>query len=387
VLDLTINQLDDENMSVLTPSTAAATKTTTTLTTAAATTATTTMLDLTLNQAEETTNIRLTLYQNTLYGLPDFIRNMPTRQSYEARSSVSLSENERKQQLMTARSTVSLSENEKQQLITFLLSMKELDGTFKRHIDDERLIFDELKSFSSLIPRSLIPRSCRGTLSIRENWLNEDIINEYGRLLSQRPSMKTRLILATHVYPKLVVYKNYPDFAGANTRREGLSTWLDVIVQTMAFETSELIFFPCNISATHWIVITLSLTKKEVYGFNSMDSIDDLLMIQNIAKTYLIPFCKVILRRRAANINLDEGGEWQYYTVACPQQLNCVDCGVFVCMFMDFASDDIDPQCLSKSSFCRDESSERPNNSMLQANIDYFRLKIAIDIIRGDLGY
>jgi hypothetical protein len=154
----------------------------------------------------------------------------------------------------------------------------------------------------------------------------------------------------------------------------------------MAFETSELIFFPCNISETHWIVITLSLTKKIVYAFNSMCSNDDSLMIQNIAKTYLIPFCKVILRRRAANINLDEGGEWQYYTVACPQQLNCVDCGVFVCMFMDFASDDIDPQCLSKFSFCRDESSERPNN-MLQANIDYFRLKIAIDIIRGDLGY
>ena len=377
MLDLTINQLEDENMSVLTPSTK-----TTTLTTAAATTATTTMLDLTLNQAEKTTNIRLALYQNTLCGLPDFIRNMPTRQSYEARSSVSLSENERKQQLMTARSTVSLSENEKQQLITFLLSMKELDGTFKRHIDDEILIFDELTSFSRLIPRS-----CSGTLSIREYWVNEDIINEYGRLLSQRSSMKTRLILETNVYAKLVLYKNYPDFAWGNTRRVGLSSWLDVIVQTMAFETSELIFFPCNLSETHWIVITLSLTKKIVYGFNSMHSTDDLLMIQNIAKTYLIPFCKVILRRRAANINLDEGGEWQYYTVACPQQLNCVDCGVFVCMFMDFASDDIDPQCLSKSSFCRDESSERPNNSMLQANIDYFRLKIAIDIIRGDLGY
>jgi len=33
------------------------------------------------------------------------------------------------------------------------------------------------------------------------------------------------------------------------------------------------------------------------------------------------------------------------------------------------------------------ESFLNNDTTMLQANIDYFRLKIAIDILRGDLGY
>jgi len=325
---------------------------------------------LTENEEPESNEENLILYRDLIKDIPDFIKNMTARQSYEISHK--------------ARSSISFTKAEQQQLVTFLRIMKDVNAGFKRHLDDERFALRQIRSFTRLIPGRF-----RGKLAIDEIWLNDNIINEYGRLLSQRPSMKNNLFINSKYLAIMERYKDTPDFLGP---RGDKSIFYDRFVHKMAFETSELIYFPCNLDNTHWILIILSLKKKEVYAFDS-SSMGNGERPREIADTYLIPFCKNVLRRKFGNttnlptfdINLEEG-EWKYYDINCPQQLNGYDCGVFVCMFMDFASDDIDLQNLSDFSYFSDGSCDWAPK-VLQANIDYFRFKIAIDIIRGDLGY
>jgi len=326
------------------------------------------VIDL-LTEDGEPSSSNVIIYRDTLEALPDFIKNMTARQSYDVSHK--------------ARSSISLTKTEQQQLVSFLWVMKDVKAEFKRRFDDERLVLYQIQSLTRLLPGRFM-----GTLDVDAIWLNDNIINEYGHLLSQRPSMKNSLFIDSNALLWMERYRDTPDFLGP---RGDKSIFYDRFVNEMAFETSDLIYFPCNCGNTHWILIILSLKKKEAYAFDSLSKYDEV-RLREIADTYLIPFCKTVLRRKFGvtnlplyNINLEDG-EWKYHDINCPRQLNGYDCGVFVCMFMDFASDDIDSQRLSDFSYFREGNCDWPRN-LLQANIDYFRLKIAIDIIRGDLGY
>lgn len=63
-------------------------------------------------------------------------------------------------------------------------------------------------------------------------------------------------------------------------------------------------------------------------------------------------------------LNFDFG--WKFFVSKCPKQNNSYDCGVFLCKYMDYLS--------------RDKNLEFSNEDM-----NYFRIQIGVDILKGTL--
>ena len=74
--------------------------------------------------------------------------------------------------------------------------------------------------------------------------------------------------------------------------------------------------------------------------------------------------------RTKKNINLNTS-EWKLNDMDCPQQHNGNDCGVFVIMAANFISDNLP---VVEANYG-------------QADMPFFRLKIASDILRGSYDY
>jgi sentrin-specific protease 1 len=124
------------------------------------------------------------------------------------------------------------------------------------------------------------------------------------------------------------------------------------------------IFFPINLSNTHWAMAVVCIQKLEIHYYDSMsgngkskDWLDGLLQ-------WLVD--EALDKKRAT---LDTS---KWCLLDCeehvPQQNNGVDCGVFALMCADFLSDNLPL-------------------TYTQDNMAFFRRKIAADIIRGSLQY
>jgi len=180
---------------------------------------------------------------------------------------------------------------------------------------------------------------------------------------------------------------------------EGTYICKNHVTNRIRLETIDYLLVPCGLG-DHWVLAILDLKNNKMFLLDSAHEKDrSPSLCEKIGREYLIPFFTFLLLTRTEgsseqlkskyNINLDE--PWTYKSLKVPRQLNGLDCGVFVCMFADFCADAHDPMKLQQQAFFGgDETIEsflNNDTTMLQANIDYFRLKIAIDILRGDLGY
>jgi len=172
-----------------------------------------------------------------------------------------------------------------------------------------------------------------------------------------------------------------------------------IVEKRIPLETVQYLFVPCGLGR-HWVLAILNLRTNEMILLDSLYEKDrSPSLCEEIGKDYLIPFFSFLLLTRTggsserlkSKYNIDLDKNWTYRSMDVPRQQNEIDCGAFTCMLADFCADEHDPMKLQQQVFFGgDETIEsflNNDTTMLQANIDYFRLKIAIDILRGDLGY
>jgi sentrin-specific protease 1 len=137
------------------------------------------------------------------------------------------------------------------------------------------------------------------------------------------------------------------------------------------------IFFPINISNTHWTLAVIHMNKKRIDYYDSMSG---------SGRLYVTGLLRWLKDEAKAKKNMDLNvSEWTVHDGNdiiqlgqahsddelignVPQQLNGSDCGVFTVICADFLSDDLP---LSYS----------------QNDMQFFRRKIAADIVRGSLLY
>jgi sentrin-specific protease 1 len=123
------------------------------------------------------------------------------------------------------------------------------------------------------------------------------------------------------------------------------------------------VFFPINISNTHWTFAVVFMAKKTVAYYDSMSG---------SGKNYTDALLRWLVdeKKDKKNEQLDIS-TWTTETKhrsTVPKQANGYDCGVFTTIGIDFLSDDLP---------LKYDQSQMPT----------FRLKMATDILRGSLTY
>jgi len=192
-------------------------------------------------------------------------------------------------------------------------------------------------------------------------WLNDEVINFYMHMLiahdiamcNEDPSRKRSHLFSSFFMERLLV----TDGTYMYLNIEKWSKGLDI------FELDKL-FFPINIDNTHWALAVVFPQLKQIHYFDSMG---------NDGEEYMSSLRQWVIDEAKSKKNLTlNPNDW---TLVCrhdiPQQDNGWDCGVFTVACADFLLDNLPLN----------------ENSYSQAKMEFWREKIAVDILNGYLSY
>ena len=120
----------------------------------------------------------------------------------------------------------------------------------------------------------------------------------------------------------------------------------------------EMFFIPMHIIDDHWVLIVLRIPEKKIVYYDSL-AFDGTQYLQRVKEW--LGECAMALN--VPDFSIDDWAS-EDLRATVPQQPNNTDCGVYTLMFADYLSDKLD------LTFSQDA-------------INFFRIKIAADIIRG----
>ncbi|XP_071608149.1 sentrin-specific protease 2 isoform X2 [Heliangelus exortis] len=179
-------------------------------------------------------------------------------------------------------------------------------------------------------------------------WLNDVVINFYVNLLIERskkegyPSVHA---FSTFFYPKLL--------SGGH---KAVGRW----TKHVELFKKDLIFVPIHLRS-HWTLVVIDMRKKNISYFDSMGQKGD-----DICETVFQYLQEESRVKRNVELPISE---WTLHSMGpreIPQQRNGSDCGVFMCKYADYISQD-----------------KRIN--FTQSHMSYFRMKMAWEIIHQQL--
>ncbi|CAE7739236.1 SENP1 [Symbiodinium pilosum] len=160
-------------------------------------------------------------------------------------------------------------------------------------------------------------------------WLNDEVINFYYKLLQERSKTGTTSpkcwFTNSFFWPKLS--GNNKEYNYKEVRRWTIKAKIDV------FEM-DYIIFPMNIAETHWAMGAIDLKEK---GFRYFDS-----MFSNPPSNFVAFLRRYLADEHKAKKSKDlpgvDGWKLLIPEPPVPQQRNGYDCGVFTCFFADCLS-------------------------------------------------
>jgi hypothetical protein len=181
--------------------------------------------------------------------------------------------------------------------------------------------------------------------------LNDDVMNMYLQILMERCQQESRryVALTTFFYAKLLRNGRYA-FAG-------VSTWFKHIKLTNV----QRIYIPIHyLEESHWCLVCIDLERKQ------------LLFYDPFVSSYHAPACLANMRRFLRDLAVQQGfqlnmDDWvDVVPTSYPRQaVGTVDCGVFVLIYADFLSDDVDLATLR----------------FTQEDVDLLRRKIVLELV------
>ncbi|CAN6675037.1 hypothetical protein TRVA0_080S00320 [Trichomonascus vanleenenianus] len=158
-------------------------------------------------------------------------------------------------------------------------------------------------------------------------WLNDNIIDYYLAMVTERSQGKS-FAFSTHFYTTLQT-RGYDAVAKWAKRKKIDVTQLDYL------------FVPINRNNTHWCLAVVNNVEKKIQFFDSMGGYG--MPALELLREYMIA--------EASRLHADRHGEFeQLYTtqyqlcdkLACPQQHNGSDCGVFTTKMVEVMSRNVD---------------------------------------------
>ncbi|XP_037938728.1 uncharacterized protein LOC119671920 isoform X2 [Teleopsis dalmanni] len=184
-----------------------------------------------------------------------------------------------------------------------------------------------------------------------KQWLNDEVINFYMNLLTERSEKKNK----THGLPK--VYSMNTFFI-PRLLEHGFSAVKRWTRKVDIFE-KDIIPVPVHVSGVHWCMAIIHLKNKSIKYYDSMGAPNP--RVLNALEGYLK---EESLDKK--KIPFDTSGFVIESVKDVPRQMNGSDCGVFSCMFAEFIT--------------RDKAI-----TFSQEHMEYFRHKMIVEIVRGEL--
>lgn len=208
------------------------------------------------------------------------------------------------------------------------------------HPDQEPLI----TKFSITIRRSDIQ-----TLS-GLNWLNDEIINYYMNLLTERSSLR-----ADQGYPKVYAFSTFFLPRLSTSGHSAVRRWTRK-VDIFAYD---IIPVPVHVGGVHWCMAIIDFRHKTIRYYDSMIS-------KNGAVLAMLADYLVEEGRDKKGTPFDMTGWVCESMTNIPRQNNQSDCGVFSCAFAETIT------------------RNRPI-AFSQQNMPYVRMKMVLEICKGEL--
>ncbi|KAG8751681.1 Smt3-specific protease, partial [Serendipita sp. 396] len=214
---------------------------------------------------------------------------------------------------------------------------------------------DEQIVRQSLSNRGFLAKAAREQVSAQDlsrlrpsQWLNDEIINFYGALISERAA-KFEVESAEKNNTPAVNGHSKEQGKSRSTSDDGnpwkvhiFNTFFMSKLQELGYDKArlnkwtkkidifgkDLVLIPCNLGNSHWTCAAINFRQKRIEYYDSMGT--DRPSIRQALRTYLE---KEHMDKKSSPFDFD--GWVDYFGEDGPQQENGYDCGVFVCQTME----------------------------------------------------
>ncbi|GAB0094063.1 uncharacterized protein DMENIID0001_092840 [Sergentomyia squamirostris] len=185
---------------------------------------------------------------------------------------------------------------------------------------------------------------------IGDAWLNDEVINFYMNLLTERSTKSENNNL-----PKVYAMNTFFAVRLLQGGHAGVKRW----TRKVDIFNHDIIPVPVHVSNVHWCMAIIDMRNQTIRYYDSMgqanmrilDALEDYLKSESLDKKQR-PF--------------DTSGWKKQCMQDCPRQMNGSDCGVFSCMFAEYITRGCDI-------------------TFTQAEMQYFRQKMILEIATGKL--
>ena len=154
-------------------------------------------------------------------------------------------------------------------------------------------------------------------------WLNDEVINFYCKILVNEVQKQGEKIhyFNSHFFSKLYSDKGYC--------YENVKRWSRHIPGRNIFELDK-VFVPINVQNQHWILAVLFPQDQKIQIYDAMNG--DWFIYLDTLNQYL----KDEYHNKHSQSHMWHGWQLIGNQDGTPQQQNSYDCGVFVCMYVDY---------------------------------------------------
>jgi len=212
-----------------------------------------------------------------------------------------------------------------------------------------------------------------------KQWLDGYVIDEYLEILRRRAGVLNLKvgIFESGLYQHIDgLYQHIEESAGEEV------VWFkkdNKVIYGQPFETMEIIIIPCGLGA-HWVLVVVQITKKKILYLDSLwqNNTHNLETFNRVLHKLIIPRGEIVIGDINKFGDIKEIKNWDCELLKVAQQTNTNDCGVHALMNADFLCDNL----------CPLESYQLTSSrSTVEDVINYFRQKIAIDLLSNNVDY
>ena len=165
--------------------------------------------------------------------------------------------------------------------------------------------------------------------------LNDDVVDLYFLLIQDRSNMNNNGVKFEHFFPVsfmtllLSEMGPYDDYERLEDYCEGFDLF-----------ALKMLYFPVNIDDTHWALIIVDIKKRHIFWYDSLMSCSRTNTYLSALSNYLKSMLKVSHQNYMVDYNKSPWNSYVRFKTKI--QKNKYDCGVYMCMFADFVSDNVD---------------------------------------------
>ncbi|XP_061396610.1 uncharacterized protein LOC133332243 [Musca vetustissima] len=183
------------------------------------------------------------------------------------------------------------------------------------------------------------------------NWLNDEVINFYMNLLTERGEVKSK----SHGLPTVYAMNTFFVPRLMQAGHAGVKRW----TRKVDIFSKDVIPVPVHVGGVHWCMAIIHMKNRTIKYYDSMGTPN--------------PSVLKALEQYLKDESLDkrkqpfDTSDFQIESVqGVPRQMNGSDCGVFSCMFAEYIT-------------------RNKEITFSQQNMEYFRQKMILEIVTGEL--